>query len=366
MSIYFVKRKGWRYDFTLKGTRYTGTWFKTKGEAMQAEAKRKEDIKNPRPKATEPIDMDFTGLVEKRLDHVKAYNSASHYRDTVSLARNWVMEWSGSKCSEITNDMIQDFMLKRSKKSGYTANKDLRYLRTLFNFGIQKHWISSDPTEGIAFFPGEKGLKYIPSKEDVLRVIMAAEPGVQEYLWTLKETMGRMGEINRLTWSDVDFEKRYVVLYTRKKRGGHLTPRKVPMTNKLYEVLFHLYTKRDKDKPWVFWHRYWDRKKGGWVEGPYQVRSKIMTTLCEKAGVKYFRFHAFRHFGASVLDNANVNIGAIQRILGHENRKTTEIYLHSVGESEREAMRIYEEASQNSHTDSHTDSRTDGQKGASF
>jgi tryptophanyl-tRNA synthetase len=57
-----------------------------------------------------------------------------------------------------------------------------------------------------------------------------------------------------------------------------------------------------------------------------------MITLCKKAGVKYFRYHAFRHFGASTLDNANVNIGEIQRILGHENRSTTEIYLHSIGE----------------------------------
>jgi len=357
MSVYLVKGKGWRYDFTLKGARYTNAWFQTKTKALQAEARRKEEIRNPAPRVEGPIDMTFLELVEKRLDHVKAYNSASHYRDTVSLARNWVKEWDGLMCSEITNDMVQNFMLKRSKVSGYTANKDLRYLRTLINFGIQKKWIMNDPTEGIVFFPVEKGLKYIPSKEDVLRVIMAAETSVQEYLWTLKETMGRMGEINRLTWSDVDFEKRYVVLYTRKKKGGHLTPRKIPMTNKLYEVLSRLFEKRDKEKPWIFWHRYWDKEKGELVDGPFQVRSKIMKTLCKKAGVKYFRFHALRHFGASVLDNSNVNIGAIQRILGHENRKTTEIYLHSVGEAERDAMRIFEEASQDSHTDSHTDKK---------
>ena len=357
MSVYFIKRRGWRYDFTLKGIRYTNAWFTTKKEALQTEAKRKEEIKNPKPKVKEPIDMAFMELVEKRLDHVKAYNSASHYRDTVSLARHWIKEWDGYGCIEITNDMVQDYTLKRSKVSGYTANKDLRYLRTLFNFGIQKRWISTDPTDGIVFFPVAKTLKYIPSKEDVLRVIMVAEPGVQEYLWTLKETMGRMGEINSLTWSDVDFEKRYIVLSTRKKRGGHLTPRKIPMTNRLYEVLSCLYKKRDKSKPWVFWHRYWSREKKEWVEGPFQVRSKIMTTLCKKAGVKYFRFHALRHFGASVLDNANVNIGAIQRLLGHENRKTTEIYLHSVGETEREAMRVFEDASEKSHTDSHTDKK---------
>jgi integrase len=78
-----------------------------------------------------------------------------------------------------------------------------------------------------------------------------------------------------------------------------------------------------------------------------------MKTLCKKAGVRYFRYHALRHFGASVLDSANINIGSIQRILGHENRTTTEIYLHSIGESEREAMKVYEELTEKSHTESH-------------
>ena len=104
--------------------------------------------------------MAFLELVNKRLDHVKAYNSASHYRDTVSLARKWIKEWGEFTSSEITTDMVQEFMLERSIMSHYSANKDLRYLRTLFNFGIQKKWISIDPTEGISFFPVEKGIKY--------------------------------------------------------------------------------------------------------------------------------------------------------------------------------------------------------------
>jgi hypothetical protein len=36
---------------------------------------------------------------------------------------------------------------------------------------------------------------------------------------------------------------------------------------------------------------------------------------------------------------------SIQRILGHEHRSTSEIYLHSLGELEREAMAIYEQVS---------------------
>jgi integrase len=106
-----------------------------------------------------------------------------------------------------------------------------------------------------------------------------------------------MGEINRLTWADVNLEERYVVLYTRKKKGGHLTPRKVPMTQKLFEVLSRRYEKRVKDKLWVFWQRYWDREQKDRVEGPYQDRKKFMKTLCKKAGVRYFPFHALRHLG---------------------------------------------------------------------
>ncbi len=70
MSVYSVKGKGWRYDFTLKGTRHTEAWFKTKREARQAEAKRKEEVQNPELQMiTDPIptDMGFLDLVNRRL-----------------------------------------------------------------------------------------------------------------------------------------------------------------------------------------------------------------------------------------------------------------------------------------------------------
>ncbi len=55
------------------------------------------------------------------------------------------------------------------------------------------------------------------------------------------------------------------------------------------------------------------------------------------------------------MDNNNVPLIAIQKILGHENRTTTEIYLQGIGEIERQAMSIYEKARHKSHTDSHTE-----------
>jgi hypothetical protein len=46
------------------------------------------------------------------------------------------------------------------------------------------------------------------------------------------------------------------------------------------------------------------------------------------------------------MERANVPISSIQRILGHENRAPTEIYLHSIGNAEREAMEVFELATQ--------------------
>ncbi len=65
-----------------------------------------------------------------------------------------------------------------------------------------------------------------------------------------------------------------------------------------------------------------------------------MKTLCKNTQVRYFRFHALRRLGASILDRANVNVGSIQSILGHENRTTTEPNLHSIGDAERESGHI--------------------------
>jgi len=353
MSVYSVKSKGWRYDFTHKGIRHTETWFKTKKEAKQAEARKREEIKNPPPVQETPTDMEFLELVNHRLDHVKAYNSGRHYQEYQYMAKRWVKQWGKLLCSEITQNMVEHFIWKRGKISAFTANKEIRYLRATFNYGKKRKFIITNPSDDIEFMPVEKRVKYVPSSKDIDNVIAAANPDIQEYLWTIRETMGRKSEIDRLIWEDIDFQRKEVILYTRKKKGGHLTPRKVPMTQKLYEILWGRNQNSEPDKPWVFWHRYWSRKEGRFVEGPYNDRKKIMKTLCAKAGVRYFRYHALRHAGASVMESFNVPIGSIQRILGHENRTTTEIYLHSIGDSERQAIDVYEHARQKSHTDSH-------------
>jgi hypothetical protein len=139
MSVYSVKGKGWRYDFTLNGKRYTEAWFTTKREARQAEAKKREEVLHPPPEPTmrptqeetTPTDMAFLELVNKRSDYVKAYNSGSYYQTYQVAARRWVRQWAGLTCGQISRDMVERFILERSRVSAFTANKEIRYLKSL-------------------------------------------------------------------------------------------------------------------------------------------------------------------------------------------------------------------------------------------
>lgn len=220
----------------------------------------------------------------------------------------------------------------------------VQHQRATFNFGLKKKLISGNPTEGLEFFPVVKRKKYVPEKDDVLKVINTANSETQQYLWTIVLTAARVSEVNQLTWDDVDFGKKVVTLWTRKRKGGNRESREVPMIRKLHDILWSRHQSRSAEVPWVFWHTYWSRKSGQWVKRQYKDRKSLMTKLCKDAGVRYFRYHAFRHLTASILDDLGVSIGVIQRILGHQNRKTTEIYLHSIGDAEREAMKRLEES----------------------
>ena len=97
--------------------------------------------------------MDFLELVNRRLDHVKAYNTEKHYSDCCFQAKGWLKQWGHLRCGEITLDMIERYLLDQSVRSNDTTNKRLRYLRATFNFGKKKRWITQNPTDGISFLP---------------------------------------------------------------------------------------------------------------------------------------------------------------------------------------------------------------------
>ncbi len=169
-------------------------------------------------------DITFLTLVNKRLDYLQDYTTEKYYEDVVYRAKKWVALWGTEFCKDITEEMISVFLRNRKKVSSNTANAEIRSLKATFNYGIKKKLITFTPMNNIEFFPIEKKVKYVPPLEDIHMVISMASPDDQDYLWVIRETLGRMGEINNLRWDDIDLKLRKVILYTRKKKGGDLTP----------------------------------------------------------------------------------------------------------------------------------------------
>ncbi len=216
MTVYFVEKKGWRFDFMRKGERYTQAFFKIKREAEKAAQKMKDYLE--RPKST---GMAFLDLVELRLDEVKQRLSHDHYMDTLYHARRWVKDWSGLTCSEITIELITRLRDERSKISNQTANKELRYLRSLFSWGLSKGYITDNPASKVDMLRVAKRPVYVPPAGDIDKVFREATTDQRDYLWCLRDTFARSREINNLTWDDIDFDNKTVILYTRKKKLRH-------------------------------------------------------------------------------------------------------------------------------------------------
>jgi integrase len=137
-------------------------------------------------------------------------------------------------------------------------------------------------------------------------------------------------EIMRLRWDDVNFTERTIRLWTRKRKDGSWQHDLLPINDTLYEVLWPLWKKRLHPE-WVF--------PNAKTNDRYYDRRRIMRTICKRAGVRHFGYHAIRHYVASLLaDREKVSTPPISRILRHKSIRTTELYLQLIDDSLRDTM----------------------------
>jgi integrase len=116
----------------------------------------------------------------------------------------------------------------------------------------------------------------------------------------------------------------------RVREGGSLEPRYIPINKTLHGTLWQLWRRREQEQ-WVFWNK---KEKNR-----YNRRPKLMRSLCKRANVSHYGFHCIRHYVATLLhDSLKIPTGVIGGLLGHQSKRTTEIYLHSVDESAKIAM----------------------------
>ena len=329
----------YRFDVVVKGQRlYSPTIYLTKQEARDAEAgvitAFLQGQKTPLTSADTSKET-VLELLTRRLAWIKEHRSRAYFQITkTQLARalSFAPEWQGRYPSEITPGDVEKWAeryaadLIRRGKGKYEVNKSMIALQITWNspWG-RKRGPREYPVNPFSWsdrFPIEKKAIFIPSVEDAEKVLGAASGLGKIYLSIMVETGARPGEARNLKWEDVGAG--HVILYTRKKIGGNLTPRRVPISEDLSLALkgsrtFHpddvyVFQQREKAAPHV-----------------YLWAMKIQVKACKDAGVRYFKLHSWRHYHASKLaDGKEFSLIQIQRRLGHEKATTTDRYLHEI------------------------------------
>jgi len=330
---YKEKTGGWRGVVKSGGERITRR-FATKrdaGEWERAERKRRD--------AGAPlIRLGFLDLSTKYLEFTAARFVGKTHNEKLHIIREFGSFLGGDMDAEaVTPAQVNDYMLEISRsRSPNAANKHRKNLSAMWTWGIKILGLESNPWQKTEKFTHERSKKYIPPREDILRVLAVSSGEDRVMLLCYLNTGARRTEVFRLRWDDVDFAHRRIRLWTRKTRGGAWREDWLPLSAQLHDSLEWWRANTPfPESEFVFVARH-RRYKGE----PFRDYRMWIQRLCERAGVERFGYHALRHHVASFLADEGVPMRRIQEVLRHQRLSTTEGYLHGLGRDLSDTMEI--------------------------
>jgi len=322
----------WVYSFQHQGKKYAARGHKTKADARTAMEARRAEVKQQSSAQQTRQDTGFKKIASMYLDYAERKFAEKTYKYKRYVCQQFSAHIGDIEIDVITPQHIHEYLNTRPTNHNYNAHR--KDLCALFEFTKKRlRIIDHNPVLDLDKMPHNPRLKHIPTEEQILSLIVAADPNNDErdLILTLLHTLARIDEVLRLTWADVNFEKRAVTLWTRKRKDGNYEADDLPMNDDLYDVLKKRWDGRSQND-WVFFNE----KTGT----RYKHRPRLMKRLCKRAGIDPpFGFHSIRHFMATFLvDNQKQSKKTISGLLRHQSLQTTEIYLHSVEQSQVDAM----------------------------
>jgi integrase len=234
MAIWKEER-GWRYRFQLLGESYNGGSYKTRREAESAGAERRIAVKKSLKKVTVTA---FSDIANKYLDYSKRKHAVQTFDYKALVYSSFIKHHGDMPFEAITPRHIHDYLNTRPSNHNYNAHR--KDLSALWAFAIKQLGMTiANPCHAIDKMPWTPKNKFIPSEDIILKLILAADPksDEQDLLLVVIHTLGRIDEVLRMKWEDVNFEKRTVTLWTRKCKDGAYEADALPMGNDLYEIL---------------------------------------------------------------------------------------------------------------------------------
>ncbi len=377
------------YVFEDKGkwfARITITGENGKRRNIKRTAKSKADAKELLKKLTRQIDDDGIQAVESwrmTFNDLAEYYS-THYAKPARFIDNQKVEglrdlrrvkgflihfrayFGKQKLTEITYGDVFSYRSERLKiltpkgttRTIASMNRELAYLRRTFNIALRQGWINKNPInsgenliltscerrrERILTFDEEQKLlevccseireiKYKRKGKEITAKITNEREHLKPLLVALLDTGARLGEMLKLTWRDIDLDKRLITIKARNTKT--LKQRQVAITQRFYDILTILSNKQGVISDSL-------------VFGIKNNVRKSFTSACKDAGIQPggihgITLHSLRHSAASRLVNGQMPIQMVGRILGHTQPQTTYRYLTANEETLFQASSILE------------------------
>lgn len=274
----------------------------------------------------------FAEFVDKYyLPHIRSYKRCVTADETL-LDNHLLPSFGAQRMNAITRYDVVRFLQEKVAahyKPAY-CNRFLVLLGFCFNLAIK--WeitgVTKNPVKGVDRLKAHNKIERFLGQDEAVRLMASIRespnPMLQYFVPLALLTGARKRELLDARWEDFDFKRR-VWRIPMTKSGK---PRHVPLTDETLSVLMTLRQRLPEmlvqpaliENPWVL-----PNLKTG---KPFQSIFNSWDTARNKAGVPDLRVHDLRHSFASALVNQGIPIYDIQKLLGHQDIKTTERYAH--------------------------------------
>lgn len=269
------------------------------------------DLIAPKPSLT------IRQFSEEYMTHVEAHCTTSTAKRYRNLLDTHIRPKLGHLTLRETNpghiQRYGDLRLKDAKPA--TVRQEMMFVSGMFREAMKRDLIERNPLERVDKPSIDNTIvRYLDPEEEKRLLGFAPEPIRSAIIASIHSGL-RDGELSKLTWADVRFRERVLVVrQTKSKRD-----RVVPMSRTLHDLLESL--PRHITSPYVFTSprtggKYDRFDTTGWREA------------IRRAGIKNFRWHDLRHTFGSRLAQAGVPILTIKELMGHSQITVTMRYAH--------------------------------------
>lgn len=274
-----------------------------------------------------PIEQFISYLEAER--RLSTHTVAAYRRDLEQFADFVRTSFEIDDLCEVDALLVKSFMahLKEQGIANRSINRKLSALRTFYRYCLREQRIAKSPMTNIKAMKQPKPLVKFVTESDIEKVRFGdaddfATRRDQLAFELLYQTGMRQAELRGLRDADIDKFGMSV-----KIRGKRNKERLVPLQKSMVEMITHYQQLRD-----AAFAEHPDRlllnDRGGEMSATY-IYNKVHKMLEGVTTLKQKSPHVLRHTFATHLLDEGANLVAIQKLLGHEDLATTQIYAHT-------------------------------------